>query len=107
MRARRTSTLAIATLVAFGMLAACAPSAQPNPPGAAPQATTEPPRTPKVLTVGIQREPSMFHNDLTQATESSGGLGALKQIPQNFLVVTDDREVWVPQLAAEQISAEK
>jgi peptide/nickel transport system substrate-binding protein len=55
----------------------------------------------------IQREPSVFNNILTTASESSGGLSLVKQIPHNQLVVLNDRDVWVPQLAAEQIAVER
>jgi peptide/nickel transport system substrate-binding protein len=61
---------------------------------------------PKVLTLGIHREPSYIHDVLSQG-ESNGGLTALKQIPQNLLVILDDRNTWIPQLAAEQLSVER
>lgn len=99
-----TGTVSLAMAMIVGLLSACAPGPAV---GGGPPAAQQQPAKSKVLTLGVQREPSMFHNDLTTASESAGGLSSLKMIPQNYLVIANDRSVWVPQLAAEQISPER
>jgi len=89
------------------LLSACSPGVERG--GAAPAVSggQEQPRGPKILTIGIGREPTVFSNDLVTSTESAGGLTPLKQIPQNNLVIQNDRFAWVPQVAAEQISTDR
>jgi peptide/nickel transport system substrate-binding protein len=95
-------------LVTLLVLGACAPHTQAIPaPGAASGPAVQPVSERPTLRMATQREPSMFSNLLTTATETSGGLRVLKQIPHNQLVVLNDRGAWVPQLAAEQLAVER
>jgi peptide/nickel transport system substrate-binding protein len=90
------------------LVSACRPGAEPSSQAsvAAPGAAAQP-AAPKILTMGIGREPSVFSNDLITSAEAAGGLTPLKQVPHNYLMVQNDRFAWVPQLAAEAISAER
>jgi peptide/nickel transport system substrate-binding protein len=89
------------------LLSACASrpetGAAPGPERSQPAQIPERP----TLRIAVQREPSLFNNVLPTAAESSGGLRIVKQIPHNQLVVLNDRGVWIPQLAAEQLSVQQ
>ena len=81
------------------LVSGCAvPSASPL---GAERAQEEQSRVRPTLTIAVQREPSTFSRVFIGAAESAGGLTVLKQIPSNQLAVLNDRNVWVPQLAAD------
>ncbi len=94
----------IVVCAAAMLLSACQPSSSPGTPAAAGQV---PSGAPKVLTVPVLREFASSFNDTLSMGETAGGVALLKTIPQNFLVVQNDRFVWVPQLAVEQISSDR
>ena len=92
--------------LAMLLLSACAPRpgvGGDSTEGAGRAMTSERP----TLTLAIPREPTIFNWVLTTASEISNGLTLIKQIPRNQLMVMDDRGVWRPQLATEEISVER
>lgn len=100
---RPRGLLAVVGLVT--LLAACAPAGFER---GATLAGQDQPRAPKVLTIGIQREPRTMHSDLAQGGDSgAAGVGAIRVIPHNLLVIHNDRDAFVPQLAAEELSVER
>jgi len=91
-------------VIAFGA-SACAPVG-PGQPGVGEQA--RPSQAPKLLVIGIQREPRTLNADMAVAGDSgAAGASAVRIIPHNFLVIDNDRGAFVPQLASEQISLER
>src|SRR5438874_11002800 len=103
MRRPTTRPLLAMTCAAMFLLSAC----QPGGPGASSAAVQGSPAAPKVMTIPVLREFASSFNDTLSMGETAGGVSLLKTIPQNFLVVQDDRFAWVPQLAVEQISADR
>src|SRR5262245_6282558 len=101
------SAMRTVVFLAVLLVTSCAPQTRSVPSLGAEGNQTEQPQERPTFRIAIQREPSIFNNVVTTATESSGGLKLLKQIPHNQLVVLDDRGVWVPQLAAEQLAVER
>src|SRR5437867_1509273 len=87
------------------VLSACAPSggsaARPADGGA------EPTRAPKTLTIAILVEPHGFVFDLMQQPSRVGGIKQPPPIVHNLLTVENDKIVWEPELASEQISVER
>jgi peptide/nickel transport system substrate-binding protein len=100
----RAATLLLAIAI---LLTACAtggrgPSGTPDQPGG----TTEGSRAPKTLTLAVQVEPST----LSEFGTNVGAAAAhtkVRALAHEFLVVQDDRDAWVPQLALEQLSVER
>lgn len=85
------------------LLTACTPS------GTAPTADEPVPggsRSPKILTIGIQRAPDDMHPDLGPRDPGVGGSGLVPNIPHDSLVIADDTDNYIARLAAEQISTE-
>ncbi len=105
-RERLTRIVQAALGSTLGLLVACA-QATPAPGGSASERTIRTAQAPKVVTIGILREPNTFHNDLTQGTGAQGGNTQVLYIPHNYLVVENDRGLFQPQLAAEQIAVER
>src|SRR4051812_7114415 len=100
------SPLAIGVL----LLCACAPQASPptqNAPAAVPAPQNEQPQAPKVLTVAIQSELSGFILELTQDNSRVGGVKQPKTMVHDLLTIDNDKGVWIPDLAVEQISVDK
>lgn len=99
----RVLTVSALALVALLILSSCAPaptSRQSVDAGTSAQAT----RAPKVVKIGIQREPSTVNQVF--AGSPAGGVESFRRIAQNYLVVTNDKLDNVPQLATQQISTE-
>ena len=91
--------------LAFAFATACAPVQSTDRATSAAEPLSA--RGPRVVTIGILREPPSFHRDLTQGTGATGGNTQVQFIPQNYLAVQTDRGVFEAQLAAEQISTER
>jgi len=92
--------------LAATVLAACAPApGRGSSPSDTNQAGAR--RERPTLTLAIPREPTIFNWELMAAAEISNGLTLIKQIPRNQLMVLDDRGVWQPQMAAEEISVDR
>jgi peptide/nickel transport system substrate-binding protein len=95
------------SLVAIILLAtSCASPSSPSAPSRSGD-TARQPAAPKIITIGILREPNSFHPDLNQGTGAQGGNTQPLLIPHNYLVVQNDRGLFQPQLAAEQIAIER
>lgn len=107
-RLKRLATkarLATALVMALGLVNACA---GPNPLSHSPRPQEEGrPRHPRVLRKGIQREPTMLNPDLNPGLPVAGGVVNIYPMVHNTLVVQNDRNMWIPQLAVEQISTEQ
>lgn len=90
----------------ISLLSACVPSPDraSDVPGAdgASRATTT-----KVLTLATQIEPVLFNEELAGGGSPGGGREQPLQIAHNYLVVSNERNVIQPQLAAEVISVEQ
>ena len=102
----RRLPLATPALAVLLILVACTP--QPQSPGASdspPQAAAPQARAPKILTIAAQREPTTFEGYTEQGIQS--GAGIAMDIAHNVLVVRNDQNAYVPQLAVEQLSVEK
>jgi ABC-type transport system substrate-binding protein len=69
---------------------------------AGPSSTPGAPSAPKTLTIATRKAPTDLHKELGQAE----GNNLLFFLPHDYLVVEDDHDGWLPQLAAEQISIE-
>jgi peptide/nickel transport system substrate-binding protein len=100
-------SLTVALAVAVSALVGCSPPATPAPGVSATNRTEATGSAPKVLTIGILREPNSFHSDLNQGTGAQGGNTQVLHIPQNYLTVQNARGEFQAQLAAEQIAVER
>src|SRR5207249_8253325 len=78
---------------------------QPGTPAAESQVNLRP----KVLTIGIQREPPSFNAYLTQGGSTTGGATQVFPIAHDYLMVEADKAGgrWEPRLAAERIAVER
>lgn len=63
-------------------------------------------RTPKTLTVAVQAEPSTLSDFGTNNAAASAD-EKMRHLAHDFLTVQDERDAWVPQLAAEPLSVER
>jgi peptide/nickel transport system substrate-binding protein len=100
--------LHLTTLALVMILSACTQQPQsPSAPsaGGGSQPSQPQARAPKVLTVAAAREPTTFEGYTEQGIQ--GGAGIAMDIAHNLLVVRNDKNVYVPQLAVEQLSVEK
>ncbi len=79
---------------------------QPGQPGASSDAQSAQAPARKVLTIAEKREPDIL-TGYPSAGASRRGAGIEVDIAHNQLVVSNDDNAWVPQLAAEQISIER
>jgi peptide/nickel transport system substrate-binding protein len=92
--------------------AACAgPPAATAPEARAPNAPrqSEEPRRPKVLAIGVQREPPGFNPYVTQGGSTTGGATQVFLIAHDYLMVEADRSAgtWDARLATEQVAVER
>src|SRR5205085_3834738 len=87
---------------------ACAPQAGPVGPSTGALEAARAAR-PKVLTIGIQREPPTFNAYLTQGGSTSGGANQVWPMVHDYLIVQVNKEagLWEPRLALENVSLEQ
>ncbi len=104
--AARVLGLMVPLLVLVG---ACAPQSTPAQPGPGATERTEAARRPKVLTIGIQREPPSFNPYLSQGGSTTGGATQVFLIAHDYLIMEADRVAgkWEPRLATEHVSVEQ
>jgi len=96
-----------ATIVALGVaLSACAPQTAPAPSAGAPP-QTERAAVPKGLTLAIQAEPKAFVQEFTLEADRVGGIRQPRPIVHNLLTAENDKNVFIPELAAEPLSIEQ
>ena len=93
--------------LAFVLAAACAPIPSDRGAGVTVDRDARAASAPKVVTIGILREPNSFHRDLNQGTGATGGNTQVLYIAHNYLTVETDRGGFEAQLAAEQISTDR
>lgn len=103
MRPPRLSAVSACLLAALALsLGAC--TTQPGPVRTESQPSPAS-RAPKIMTIGIQREPDTVNQVL--AGSPAGGVTSLRRVVQSYLVVLNDKLTPVPQLAADTISLEQ
>lgn len=95
----------VGLIVAFLVGAACAPTDGRGQPGQR-DSSGQGPAAPKILTIAVQQEPSIFIEPLAQTNVRAGGGNASFNIVHNFLVVRDHTEAYRPQIASEMPSLE-
>ena len=95
-------THVIGPFVAALIVSACAPAADPAAPSAG--NAHEPRSQPKVLTIGIQQEPTDFYKF---GSTASGGVANVPPIAQDAMVTLNAQGRYEPLLATESISVER
>ncbi|TMB88579.1 MAG: hypothetical protein E6J45_11230, partial [Chloroflexi bacterium] len=101
----RTRSALFATVLALALaLSACAPRSSPAGPGAAPSETA--PQAPKILTVGLLRQPANIEG-FTGEGGTAGGAGTVRYLIHDHLTVQDDHDAARAQLALEVPSVEQ
>jgi peptide/nickel transport system substrate-binding protein len=90
------------------LVAACSAPRSAAPGGPAPVSGDAPAaQAPKVMRIGIQREPLGFVPHINGGSTTSGGGLQMTEIAQNYLVLTDAQSAYQPGLAAELPSLDR
>src|SRR5437588_4741329 len=97
----RLPTAGLVGLLVIAALSACAPPVpQSNTAGQGDSSAAAGSAARKMLTVGVQREPTDLGVLFGQGTATTaGGAGSVKLIPHDKLAVEMDLDTWKPQLA--------
>jgi len=102
---RRAGSLALAFVVM--MISACGPQAVGQS-GPSSGADSSQPRTRKVLTIAVQREPTSFHTSITgSASPTAGGASNAELIVHDGLYYESELEQYEPLIATELPSIER